>query len=317
MNDPILTVTLNPALDISARLAKMEAGPKLRLRDQLREPGGGGVNVARVIHELGGSVCAWIALAGAAGAQHHELLRAQGVETHVFDAPGETRQSWAITDDTGQQFRLQMPGEAWSAALGARALDDIVAQAQPQAKGLVILSGSQPDGLAESFPQDIARKLGRGRLIVDTSGAPLQRLIARPDMPVFVLRLDQAEAELQAGRSLANPQETARFAQDMHKRNVADLVAIACGADGNVLAAQAGLFHCRPPQVPVRSKVGAGDSFTGAFSLALARGDTAAEALVLGTAAAAATVTSDGTALCKRADVAQLAPNCQLLRLDA
>lgn len=313
MNDPILTVTLNPALDVSARISKLVAGPKLRLHAPMREAGGGGVNVARVIHELGGSVCAWLALGGAVGAQHLALLRAQGVATHVFDAPGETRQSWAITDETAQQFRLQMPGDDWPAALGARALDDIVAQA----RGLVVLSGSQPNGVSDSFPQDLARRLGEGRLIVDTSGAPLQRLIARPDLPAFVLRLDQAEAELQAGCSLATPQETARFAQDMRKRNVADLVAIACGADGNVLASQAGLFHCRPPQVPVRSKVGAGDSFTGAFSLALARGDTAAQALVLGTAAAAATVTSDGTALCKRADVEQLAQNCQLLRLDA
>lgn len=312
MSAPILTLTLNPALDLSARVSRMEAGPKLRLSDPLREPGGGGVNAARVIHELGGPVCAWLALGGASGAQHLALLRAQGVATHVFEAPGETRQSWAITDDAGQQFRLQLPGDDWPDALGAQALSDIAGQAQ----GLVVLSGSQPPGLADSFPQMLASALGPGRLIVDTSGTALLRLLNQPETPLYLLRLDQAEAELQAGKPLPEPRDTAAFAQDLRARGVAEMIAIARGADGNILAAPTGLFQCQPPQVVVRSKIGAGDSFTGALTLALARGDSPQDALVLGTAAAAATITSAGTALCKRADVAQLARNCRLTRLD-
>lgn len=313
MSRSILTVTLNPALDLSARVPRMEAGPKLRLSDPVREPGGGGVNAARVIHELGGPVCAWLALGGASGAQHLALLRVQGVATHVFEAPGETRQSWAITDDAGQQFRLQLPGHDWPDALGAQALSDIAAQAQ----GLVVLSGSQPPGLAKNFPQMLACALGPGRLIVDTSGAALLRLINQPETPLHLLRLDQAEAELQAGKPLPEPRDTAGFAQDLRARGVAEMIAIARGADGNILAGPTGLFQCQPPQVAVRSKIGAGDSFTGALTLALARGDSPQDALVLGTAAAAATITSAGTALCKRADVVQLARNCRVTRLDA
>lgn len=313
MTAPILTVTLNPALDLSARVPRVEAGPKLRLSDPVREPGGGGVNGARVIHELGGPVRAWLALGGASGAQHLALLRAQGVASLVFAAPGETRQSWAITDDAGQQFRLQLPGDSWPDELGAQALSDIVTQAQ----GLVVLSGSQPPGLTNIFAQMLANALGPERLIVDTSGAPLQHLLNRPETPPLVVRLDQAEAELQAGKPLREPRDTASFAQDLRARGVAEMIAIARGADGNVLAGPTGVFQCQPPQVAVRSKIGAGDSFTGAFTLALARGDGPQEALMLGTAAAAATITSEGTALCKRADIAQLVQNCHLTRLDA
>lgn len=309
---PILSVTLNPALDLSARVSRMEAGPKLRLQDPVLEPGGGGVNVARVINALGGDVIAWVALGGANGAQHIALLRAQGVAVMPFDCDGETRQNWAITDATGAQFRLQLPGPDWAAETGIAALESIVGQAS----GLVVLSGSQPPGLDAEFPQMLAARLGPARLVVDTSGAALVRLIARPDTPVLLLRLDQAEAEAQAGRTLPGATDTAQFAAELRARGVAEMVAIARGGDGNTLATQDGLFHCRPPQVPVQSKIGAGDSFTGAFTLALAQGQSAPEALRSGTAAAAATVMTAGTGLCDAAEVARLQPECSLEPLD-
>lgn len=313
MSTRILTVTLNPALDLSARVARMEAGPKLRLQAPLIEPGGGGVNVARVIHELGGDVLAWVALGGASGAQHLALLRALGVAVHGFDAPGETRQSWAVTDSSGDQYRLQLPGPDWTPEIAAAAQGSILAQAA----GLVVLSGSQPPGLDAGFAQRLAAGLGPGRLLVDTSGEALIRLIARPETPLCLLRLDQAEAELQAGHPLSDPGHAAAFAQALRKRGVAELVAIACGADGNILATPDGMFHARPPQVQVISKIGAGDSFTGAFTLALAQGQPPLEALRLGTAAAAATVMSAGSALCRAADVTRLQRDCALAQLDA
>ncbi|TVP72620.1 MAG: 1-phosphofructokinase family hexose kinase [Rhodobacteraceae bacterium] len=310
---PILTITLNPALDLSARVSRMEAGPKLRLQDVLREPGGGGVNVARVIHRLGGAVCAWVALGGATGVQHRALLQAQGVTLRAFELPVETRQSWAVTEASGAQFRLQLPGDPWPEAEITRALDDI-AQAAP---GLVVLSGSQPPGVPAAFPTMLAARLGSGRLIIDTSGPALLQLIAAPAAPVRVLRLDQAEAEAQAGQPLSAAQDTARFAQALRARGVAEMVCIARGADGNILADASGCLHCCPPQVPERSKIGAGDSFTGAFALALAQGRPARDALREGTAAAAATVMSVGTALCAPDDVHALAAQCRVMPLDS
>ena len=309
--DHILTVTLNPALDLSARVDRMQAGPKLRLTAPAWEPGGGGVNVARAIHALGGDVLAWVALGGASGAKHLGLLHQQGIVTHVFDAPGETRQSWAIADNDGQQFRLQLPGDEWPDALAQQAQNDILAQS----KGFVVLSGSQPPGVDADFAQN----LGLQRLIVDTSGPALVRLIEQPlaRLRPLVLRLDQAEAEGLAGHTLANVEDTVDFAKELVTRGVAEHVCLARGADGSVLAGGAGVFHCRPPIVPAQSKVGAGDSFTGAFTLALARGDRPSEALRLGTAAAAAAVMTPGTQLCRREDVARLVGECTLYPVGA
>lgn len=313
---PILTVTLNPALDLSARLDRMVAGPKLRMTDPQTEPGGGGANVARAIHELGGAVTAWVALSGSAGAQHGALLHAQGVDVHVFDAPGETRSSWAVTDATGAQYRLQLPGPEWSAQHAQAALVDICAQAE----GLVVLSGSQPPGVASDFPQTLARKLGPGRLIVDISGEALRQSLDQPDpqAQLYLLRMDKAESEAQAGHALPDIAAALDYATALVARGVAAHVCIAQGAHGSVLAGPGGLtLHCRPPQVEVKSKVGAGDSFTGAFTLALAQGQDMAVALQWGTAAAAAAVMTEGTALCRREDFARLLPQCRVSPLDA
>lgn len=311
LQNPVLTVTLNPALDLSARVPRMIAGPKLRLEDTSYDPGGGGVNVARAITLLEGRALAWVALAGASGAQHLGLLQAQAVSVHEFQAPGATRQSWAITDDTGQQYRLQLPGEHWDTALEHAALEDIVSQAE----GLVVLSGSQPPGVDPDFPKALARCLGPARLIVDTSGPALQHLIEAPDLQArpFVLRLDQAEAEALAEQELTHSAQTVAFAQSLLDTGVADYLCVARGAEGSVLVGPEAAFHCIPPQVDVISKVGAGDSFTGAFTLALARGEAPVDALRFGTAAAAAAVMTPGTELCRPQDVKKLLAACTMI----
>ena len=309
----ILTVTLNPALDLSARVDAMIAGPKLRLSESVLEPGGGGVNVARAIHALGGPALAWVALGGSSGDHHLALMRAQGLRVQAFAAPGETRQNWAITDAKGQQYRLQLPGMAWDTARAATAMQDILTHTP----GPVVLSGSQPPGVSDTFPHDLAASLGPDRLVVDTSGAALSRLVEAPraDAPLWLLRLDQAEAEALAGQPLTSPRDSAAFARRLVERSVASMVCIARGADGSVLVGPDMAHHCRPPVVSIVSKVGAGDSFTGAFTHALVRGQTPAQALHAGTAAAAAAVMTPGTALCDPADVARLLPDCVLTDL--
>lgn len=309
VNAAILTVTLNPALDVSARLAAMVAGPKLRLQDPVTEPGGGGVNVARVIQRLGGATHAWVALGGASGAQLAALLQESGVVVRGFDAPGETRSNWALTDDSGAQYRLQLPGPVWPEGSGAAAIADIAARAD----GFVVLSGSLPPGVTASFPADLVTALGAGRVLLDTSGAALDYVVRHPNPDLFVLRIDADEAEGLAGHALPDLAAARRFAASLHARGVARWVSVACGAQGNVVAGPDGAGHtCRPPHVSVVSAVGAGDSFMGAFTLALAQGRPIPDALRQGTAAAAAAVMTPASALCVPEDVARLAKECVL-----
>ena len=314
---PIQTVTLNPALDQTAQCPVVEPGRKLRLSGLTVEAGGGGVNVSRAIAILGGASRALVAWGGATGARHRKLLEAEIGDLIALDLEGETRESLTVNDDGDQQFRFVLPGPDWSPDLEDRALDAITEAAGDRA--LVVLSGSQPPGVGADFPARLARRLGdAGRLVVDTSGAALESLVRKPSSGAapWVLRLDQADADAMAGQVLDTAQASGTFAQGLVSKGVADVVILARGSDGTVLAQRDAVLHCRPPQVQVASKVGAGDSFTGALVLALARDEGMEAALAFGTAAAAGAVMTDGSALCRAQDVARLRPDCVVRRLD-
>jgi len=316
----ILTITLNPCLDLCAEASHVTPGPKLRLDQPKAEPGGGGINAARVAVELGGQARAVTVLGGATGTRFLSLLEQTGVAVSVFSLEGETRQSLAVTDrSTGEQYRFVMPGPQWSAGkvdeLSTRLADDV---RRMGAGAVVVLSGSQPPGVPVSFPTDLAGLIPQARLIVDTSGPALTQLVQRPVSggTPHVLRMDHAESEDLAGCPLHNTRDSLDYAQSLVARDVARVVILARGAQGSVLATQDLRLHCTPPAVAVQSKIGAGDSFTGALALCLARGQSLSDALRQGTAAAAAAVTTPGSALCRADHVAQLARECHVATLD-
>ncbi len=312
----ILTVTLNPALDISVDAPNVAPGGKIRVGQPVAEPGGGGINVSRAIRLLGGQSQALAALGGLTGAKLKRLLRAEGVALLVHRIEGESRQNLTVTDTgDGAQYRFTMPGPEWRGDQGD-AMQQAIA-AQLASRGLAVLSGSQPPGVPAAFAADLARRAADAgtRLIVDTSGPALAQLLDTPGAkPPFMLRLDEAEARAVQDAPLAPP-AAAALAADLVARGVAAVVIVACGADGSVLVGQGARLHCAPPRVEVLSKVGAGDSFTAGFTLALARGQSLSEALQLGTAAAAAAVMTGSTELCRPQDVQALLPDCRVSAL--
>lgn len=309
----IITVTLNPTVDLSSTAPRVIPGLKLRCSPPQVDPGGGGINVSRAIRLLGGRSTALVAIGGATGARCLELLTKEGIATVGFQGPGETRQSISVTDEeTNEQFRFVLPGPSWSESDVERALDTL-----DQATGtdtFVVLSGSQPPGVAKNFPAILASHVAErsARLIVDTSGPALFNLVESSHPSIYVLRMDGEEAEELAGRPLPSPEDTADFAQSLVKAGVAALVIVARGADGSVLASKDGRWHAvGTTQVKVVSKVGAGDSFVGAFTLALARGDDLPDCLRFGVAAASSAVTTEATRLCDRAMTERLMKDTQ------
>src|SRR6056297_2501845 len=252
MRTDILTITLNPTVDFATSGPKVLPELKLRCAEPHIDPGGGGINVARAIRILGGQATALVAIGGATGAHLLQLLALEGVPTVAFQGPGETRQSMSVTDlSSNEQFRFVTPGPSWHQYDVDRGLRSIDAAAGDGT--LVVLSGSQPPGVAKDFPSILANHVrDRGaQLIVDTSGPALVHLVKGPRQAVAVLRMDGPEAE-------------------------------------------------------VLSKVGAGDTFVGAFALSLARGEPLPDCLAHGVAAASASVTTEATRLCEPATVTRL-----------
>ncbi len=305
MQSPILTLTLNPALDMATEVSDILPGQKLRCSDPQLDPGGGGLNVSRAIKALGGDSLALVALGGLTGDRLAGLIRAEGVTFLSLLGPGETRQSLTVTESSsGKQFRFMLPGPVWGEAERARVFTLLSATARPG--GYSVISGSQPPGVPEDFPAQLAASMDASHVVLDTSGPALNSAVRHPIPGLAVLRMDGEEGDELAGRTLETRAETADFAAELVRAGVADRVIIARGADGNVLADKTQRLFSPAPKVRVKSTVGAGDSFVAAFVLALARGQDSANALAMGSAAAAAAVMTDATQLCRAEDVMRL-----------
>jgi 6-phosphofructokinase 2 len=313
----ILTVTLNPALDVSTETARVEPDRKLRCAAPRLDPGGGGVNVSRATAFLGGATVPLVAAGGPAGARLLALLRAEGLAPVDLGVAAETRESFSVIEtETGRQFRFVTPGPEWRAEDGDRARAAILGHARPG--DLLVVSGSQPPGLPDGFFPSlaVAARSNGVELLLDTSGGPL-RAAATAAAGLAALRMDGEEAEALAGRALPDPAALGAFACALRDAGAARIVAIGAGALGTVIAHPGGAAHCRPPVVEVVSKTGAGDSFVAAFALRLAAGDDPVTACAWGVAAAAAAVTTPDTRLCDRETAERLRPAVACTRLGA
>ncbi|NNK78119.1 MAG: 1-phosphofructokinase family hexose kinase [Litoreibacter sp.] len=310
---PVLTITLNPAVDLATSTPDVRPGPKLRCTPPLIDPGGGGVNVARTIGRLGGRTQALVVTGGVTGDQLLALLEAEGINTIPVRVAGETRQNFAVTDSaTGAQYRFGLPGAELGDNDITAVLDTIAANTVQG--GIVVLSGSLAPGLDTGFPQQINGLVTQAgaRFAVDTSGAALAELIAYPTTPLYLLRIDQNEARQAANSRLTHVRDSIYFAQSLVARGVAEMIVTGRGPEGSILVTRDEHCFCTAPEVRVNSKIGAGDAFVGALVLSLSRGLSPAEALRRGVAASGATVTTQGTALCSLEDVERLLRQCRL-----
>jgi 6-phosphofructokinase 2 len=301
----ILTVTLNPAIDLTTDTAKVESGYKLRCGPARLDPGGGGVNVSRAIAKLGGLSTPFVAIGGPTGAMLKSLLEGEGVDARWFQVDGLTRQSVVVNErSSGQQFRFVLPGPDWSAAQATGLLEALeTALAAPGERiSHVVARGSLPPGLPDDFYNRIGELADRtgARFVLDTSGRMLDAAARDGQHPPYVWIMDQREAEYLAGRSLGDLDALERFGLELKARKLAQILILTFGEGGAVALSEAETVRATPPKVDVVSKVGAGDSFVGGLVLKLARGAALREACAYAVAAAASAVTSPATELCDR-----------------
>lgn len=309
----ILTVTVNPAIDVATSTDRVVPGPKLRCGAARVDPGGGGVNVARVISHFGGAAKAVIAVGGPTGETLISMVRADHVTPIPVTVSGRTRQNLAVTDaTTGEQYRFSLLSDAWTPQDETRVIDVIKAHASPDS--LVVLSGGLAPGMSVGFQARVQQDLHgiTDRIIVDTCEPALSHLIAHTTTPYFVLRLDQDEAAIAAGRDLGAITDNLAFGADLIARGVAEVVVIGHGAKGSALVSRDLRLFCHAAKVKVASKIGAGDAFVGSFTLSLSRHAPLEDALRWGVAAACATVSTEGTALCTLQETEALLPHCRV-----
>ena len=299
----ILTVTLNPAIDLFCETDVVRPTHKLRTYGEHMDPGGGGINVARVIRELGGDVRALFLAGGPTGQLLQDLLRQEEIPAIAVPVAGATRINHVVRErQSGEEFRFVLNGPTITAAERA-ALFDVVA-AEPF--DYLVASGSLPAGV----PVDDQIALGRlcrergARFVLDCSGEGLRQTLAAGG--VYLVKPSIGELETLVGRPLPEAADQDRAALEIVRKGQAEFVAATLGADGALLASAHGVIRLAPPPIEARSAVGAGDSFLAGLVLSLAHGDTEADALAHGIAAGSAAVLEHGTRLCRAEDVDRL-----------
>ncbi len=304
MARPIITLTMNPALDLSTATQMVVGEHKLRCGPTRVDPGGGGVNVARVIHRLGGQALAIYAVGGPTGDAYRQLLETEGVPTRPVRIAGSTRQSFTVDElATGKQFRFVLEGPEvsepeWQACLSA------LGQATPHG-GFVVASGSLPPGVPRDFYARVAllcRERG-AHCVVDASGPALEAALAEG---VFLIKPSRRELGELVGRDLSSEESVIEAAQAIIGRGSCQFVAVTLGGDGAILVSATEVLRQLTPVIEVQSTVGAGDSFLGALVLRLGQGCDPATAFRSAVAAGTATAMTPATELCSRAGVERL-----------
>jgi 6-phosphofructokinase 2 len=310
----IVTLTMNPAIDISTSVPRLLSVHKMRCSTERRDPGGGGINVARVATRLGADVRALYPIGGPTGELLRRLVDRERVLSLALPIAGETREDLAVLDEsTGEQYRFVLPGprlteNEWQDCL------DVVASLRGE-PGFIVASGSLPPGVPSDFYARLARcakELG-ARLILDTSGEALGAALTAG---VYLITPSLRELAELTGRPLEARSARLDACHKLIDERLVEVVALTLGSEGALLASREGSWAAEPLEIEGVSSVGAGDSFLGGMIWSLASGHALEEALRYGVAAGSAALLSSGTALCRADDVRRLHPLVKTSRID-
>lgn len=305
----IVTLTLNPAVDLATEVERIEPSHKIRCGVPRRDAGGGGINVARAVRRLGGACEAVYLAGGPTGDVLDGLVRADDLPRRRVSIAGETRENVSITERaTGAQYRFVLPGPMVAASEAKASLE---ALAECAHGGYVVASGSLPPGLDQDFYRSVAEIAVRNgaRFVLDTSGPALTAALGAN---VFLIKPSRRELSEVEGRALSTEKDCLLAAQRIVASHRATLVAVSLGKEGAILVGEGIQFTVRAPHVEAVSSVGAGDSFLGALILEISRGSGFGDALRCAVAAGTASLLSAGTGLCRREDVDWLLPKVRV-----
>lgn len=296
---PIVTLTLNPCIDASSETDEVRPMRKNRISNERFDPGGGGINVARVVHKVGGNAHAIYLAGGLTGHTLDKMIDEIGLPRTTVPIQGDTRISHTVFERLARQEYRFVPEGPEIAEAEWRACLEVIAELDAD---YLVASGSLPHSVPTDFYARVARLAAeRGmRLVLDTSGEPLSAALAEG---IFLLKPNHRELAQVAGVALPTREAQHAAAMEIIAKGHTELVAVSLGANGAFVADQDGCHDLAAPPAEMHSAVGAGDSFVAGMTLGLVRGRDIQGSLRLAVAAGTAAVMTMGTELCRRADV--------------
>ena len=309
--ESIVTLTANPAIDVSTGVEEIVPTRKLRCTAARRDAGGGGINVARVVRRLGSEVAAIYPAGGSTGRLLAELVEREGVRSVAIAVRPETREDFTVQErKSGNQYRFVLPGSPLAEPEWQACLDALKAIAgRPR---FVVGSGSLPPGVPDDFYARAARiaKADGAKMVVDTSGPAFAAALTEG---VYLVKPNLRELQELTQVPLSDQAAQIKACRTLIETGAAEVVALTLGAHGALLVTRESAQLARAQPLEPVSAVGAGDSFVGAMVWRLAGGAGILEAFRYAVAAGSAAVLNPGTELCHAADVTRLYERIELI----
>ncbi|EPR66359.1 1-phosphofructokinase family hexose kinase [Cyclobacterium qasimii] len=300
----IITLTLNPAIDKSTTVTGIGPNTKLRCTEPTYDAGGGGINVSRAIHKLGGSsLCKYFA-GGPTGVFLKQLLDDQQIEQEVFEIEGWTRENFAVTDTSNnQQYRFGMPGPMVKEAEWQNALQQLEMQLN---KGdYLVASGKLPPGVPNDFYAQVGdlTKKKEALFILDASG---EALMEAAKSHIYMLKPNLAELGAMCGVPSITDLDLKSLAKQFLEKHDCKILVVSLGPKGALLATKNEMVQVPAPVVHQQSTIGAGDSMVAGMVMSLVGGKSLSEMVMYGVACGTAATMHQGTQLCNKEDADKL-----------
>ena len=316
----ILSVTLNPCVDHVLFLDGLKLHDTNRVIRTERDAGGKGVNMSRVVAELGGETVATGFLGGATGGFVRMVLDLQGIPHRYVEVAGETRTNFNIEDGTEQPpTTVNERGPT----ISLETLAELLAMCDELARDAswLVLGGSLPPGVPEDVFYQIATRFCRSgcKVVVDADGPPMVHAMkACPHL----IKPNAKEAARLLGRPCETLQDSSAAALELYQRSNSAgdgedrIVIISRGEHGAIFVCRDGVFEGISPEVEANSTIGSGDSMIAGVLWALEEGKPLEEAFRYGLAAGAATATTNGAEIARRPVIEALLPKAQVRKLQ-
>ncbi len=288
----IYTLTLNPAVDYRMSICNIEYGATNRATSEQLSFGGKGINVSKVLKNLGIESVALGFCAGFTGDALLAHLDEYGIKHDFIKVGrGNTRINVKLSDAENRETEINASGPEVTATEKQQLFEKLKNYVTDG--DIVILSGSVPKGVGNEIYSDIMRMLSARRIsfVVDATGELLKNTL---EYKPFLIKPNISELCGLLGRKLSSKEEVVAAAKELKSKG-AQNVLVSMGGDGALLVDERGEVLSVPAHKgKVINTVGSGDSMVAGF---VAGSEKSGEyALALGNACGGATAFSEGLA---------------------
>jgi 1-phosphofructokinase family hexose kinase len=288
----ILSITLNPSVDRSVFIEGLKVHDTNRVVRTETDAGGKGINLSRIVREMGAETRAAAFLGGGPGAFVESVLKTEGVPLSAIWVSSETRLNVSVEDGSGMPPTTFNERGPEISAVNLKAMLALCSELAPRARW-ACLGGSIPPGVPVSIYADLTEMFQSAGclVVVDADGEAMKlALEAKPDL----VKPNQDEAARLVGSPIDSLDQALDVAAQLGQLGVSYAM-VSMGATGAVLVTENDRWIGHAPQMAARSTIGSGDSLIGGFLASLTLGRTVEESFQWGLACGSATATTSGS----------------------